>query len=128
MAQVKGKGTSAERALEAILVARGVSFDSHVSDLPGKPDIVFRDLEVAVFVDGCFWHGCPDHCRIPQTNREYWQNKITRNMERSVQQTIDLQGSGWAVLRIWEHELKRPLIETTTKRIIAALCVNRAGD
>ena len=68
-----------------------------------RPDICFTRARVAVFVDGCFWHGCPEHGRRPATNRAYWLAKIERNRARDVRDTRRLQQGGWRVVRIWEH-------------------------
>ena len=73
--------------------------------LLGKPDFVFARMKLAVFVDGCFWHGCHRHGRIPTSNRQYWFNKIARNKKRDRTVSRTLRRSGWRVLRIWEHEL-----------------------
>lgn len=69
-----------------------------------RADIVFTRRKVAVFVDGCYWHGCPDHCRLPARNRDYWSAKITRNRARDGLVTESLRAAGWQVTRIWEHE------------------------
>jgi DNA mismatch endonuclease (patch repair protein) len=71
---------------------------------PIRPDVVFTRQRVAVFVDGCFWHGCPEHGRRPRTNAAYWAAKVTVNQARDVEQTRSLEAAGWRVLRIWEHE------------------------
>jgi DNA mismatch endonuclease (patch repair protein) len=73
--------------------------------LMGKPDFVFRGDRIAVFVDGCFWHGCPQCYRRPSSNRKYWDAKLTRNRQRDRSVTLLLRKNGWRVLRIWEHEL-----------------------
>lgn len=73
--------------------------------LPGQPDFVFRHKRIAVFVDGCFWHGCPICYVKPKSNIEYWQNKIDRNIERDVDVDKLLDCKGWTLLRFWEHEL-----------------------
>ena len=67
-------------------------------------DLVFTRARVAVFVDGCFWHGCPEHFSAPRTNGEYWSPKIARNRERDAITNAALREAGWTVLRIWEHE------------------------
>src|SRR5580658_7712069 len=72
----------------------------------GKPDFIFREARVAVFVDGCFWHGCKKHFRLPASNTEYWKQKIERNRKRDKLVGRLLRGKGWRVLRIWAHELK----------------------
>lgn len=72
-----------------------------------KPDFVFSRLRVAVFVDGCFWHGCPRHGTQPKTNVRFWRDKIARNRTRDRQVNRLLRKLGWRVVRVWEHELKR---------------------
>jgi DNA mismatch endonuclease (patch repair protein) len=68
---------------------------------------VFPKLKLAVFVDGCFWHGCPSHCNIPVQNRSFWKKKLDANRRRDKLVRRTLQSRGWRVLRIWEHELTR---------------------
>jgi DNA mismatch endonuclease (patch repair protein) len=72
-----------------------------------RPDFVFRQARLAVFVDGCFWHGCPKHGTQPKGNRTFWKNKFARNKARDLLVTRTLRQSGWRVLRIWEHDLQR---------------------
>ena len=69
-----------------------------------RPDIVFTRKRVVVFVDGCFWHGCPDHSRVPSANAGYWAPKLARNAERDREQAALLRAAGWQVVRVWEHE------------------------
>lgn len=107
MQAVKGKGTKLEKRLWAMLAGMGLKgWKKNVDAITGKPDVVFTSQQVAVFIDGCFWHGCP-HCRrkLPQTNREYWERKIKRNVELAQLHNEQLQRGGWAVVRIWEHEM-----------------------
>lgn len=78
----------------------------HPSDLPGTPDILFRSAHLAVFVDGCFWHGCRKCGHIPATNSAYWAEKINRNRARDRRVTAQLRQRGFRVIRIWEHQLK----------------------
>jgi DNA mismatch endonuclease, patch repair protein len=68
-----------------------------------RPDIVFTRARIAIFVDGCFWHGCPEHGRTPTTNGDYWGPKLRRNRERDERQTRALEDAGWLVIRLWEH-------------------------
>ena len=68
------------------------------------PDVVFTRARVVVFVDGCFWHGCPEHQVVPARNRDYWVPKLSRNVERDRQADEALSSDGWAVVRVWEHE------------------------
>lgn len=118
MQAVKGKATKLEKRLWAMLAGMGVrGWVKNASNITGKPDVVFSSQRVAVFIDGCFWHGCP-HCRrkLPQTNREYWERKIKRNIELSKLYNKKLRGMGWTVVRIWEHEMVNTAI--IRKRII----------
>lgn len=108
MRAVRGKGTSLERRLWAMLAGmRLKGWRKNVAHLAGKPDVAFTDLQVAVFIDGCFWHGCP-YCRrpLPRTNREYWEEKIARNVELARLHEAELRGNGWEVIRVWEHDVK----------------------
>ena len=73
----------------------------------GKPDFVFPRLKLAIFVDGCFWHGCPLHATVPRSNADFWKKKLTANKVRDRIVNRTLRSLGWSVLRIWEHELKR---------------------
>ena len=75
----------------------------------GNPDFVFPKLRLAIFVDGCFWHGCPKHLRKPKGNRNFWSEKISRNRKRDRIVTRNLRSAGWRVLRVWEHELGNEL-------------------
>ncbi|MFK4089340.1 very short patch repair endonuclease [Kribbella sp. NPDC020789] len=99
------------------------------SPLPGMPrrraDITFGPKRLIVFVDGCFWHGCPVHATSPQNNGEWWAEKLRKNIERDKDTDARLAAAGWTVLRIWEHEDP----ETATRRVVAALTADRAvGD
>lgn len=71
----------------------------------GKPDFVFPDLKLAVFVDGCFWHGCPKHSNVPRNNRAFWKRKLDANKARDRRVNQVLRQNGWCVIRIWEHDL-----------------------
>lgn len=81
-----------------------------------RPDVAFTKRRVAVFIDGCFWHCCPEHGRSPTVNDEYWSPKLQRNVNRDRQQSDALRSAGWTVLRFWEHEplddILRRIIET----------------
>ena len=106
MRRVKSRDTSCEFALRRALHARGLRYSLR-RRLPGSPDIVFTRARVAVFVDGCFWHGCPQHCRRPTGNAAYWRAKIARNMERDRRVAAELETLGWRVVRVWEHEVRK---------------------
>lgn len=106
MGRVKSKGTeSTELKIVKILKERGLKGWRRNAVLPGKPDFVYPKLRIAIFVDGCFWHGCKKHCRLPSSNREYWIAKIAKNKARDKKISKELKLLGWVVIRIWEHEI-----------------------
>jgi DNA mismatch endonuclease (patch repair protein) len=99
--------TAPERALRSVLHGRGLRFRKHVAPLPAlrcRADIVFRTQQIAVFVDGCFWHFCPKHGSVPKANAEWWREKLERNVARDRRNDQVLEREGWTVLRVWEHE------------------------
>ncbi|MFC9280211.1 very short patch repair endonuclease [Streptomyces collinus] len=103
----RNRDTSPERALRSLVHAAGLRYRVAAKPLPGMrrtADLVFRPTRVAVFVDGCFWHGCPDHFVPPKTNPDYWREKIGRNVQRDRDTDERLRQAGWLVLRFWEHE------------------------
>ncbi|MBL1131474.1 MAG: very short patch repair endonuclease [Chloroflexi bacterium] len=109
MRAVKSKDTKPEKCLFAMLASMGIrGWRKHADDVVGKPDVAFDDCKLAIFVDGCFWHGCPVCQRLlkPQTNQVYWELKIQRNKERALKYNQQLQQQGWEVIRIWEHEIQ----------------------
>lgn len=108
MTRVKSKGNKSTelKFIEALRSQSISGWRRHLS-LLGKPDFVFLKKKIAVFVDGCFWHGCPKHCRLPATNVQYWVEKIQGNVSRDRQVTKELKKKGWVVFRFWEHELAR---------------------
>lgn len=110
MSHIRSSGNrSTERRLRSSLAGAGIpGFQMHVKALPGKPDFSFPEQKVAVFVDGCFWHGCPDCYIRPKSNQEYWDAKLRRNKARDAKVNNDLKTAGWVSVRIWEHCLKHP--------------------
>jgi DNA mismatch endonuclease (patch repair protein) len=109
MAAVRSRGNKAtELKLVAILRAARITGWRRHQPVLGCPDFLFRRQRVAIFVDGCFWHGCPWHYRMPQANREYWQRKIASNCVRDRRTNRLLRSQGWRVLRIWGHSLAKP--------------------
>lgn len=108
MRAVKSKGTSLERSLCSMLAGMHLAgWRQNADDILGKPDVVFDTEQVAIFVDGCFWHGCPLCKRkLPVANRLYWTQKIQRNVERAQTCNLKLADAGWKVIRIWEHQLR----------------------
>lgn len=93
--------------------------------LPGKPDFAFRTARLAVFVDGCFWHDCPKHGRMPDGNQEYWRKKLEVNKARDRRVNQELRKRGWRVLRIWEHEMSNS--ERVFRRLKTALNLFEGG-
>jgi len=107
MTSVRQRDTAAELLLRSELHRLGLRYRLHVPVVPGvrrRPDIVFRPSRVAVFVDGCFWHGCPRHGTMAKANRAFWQNKIDANKRRDADTDRRMRRIGWKVVRVWEHE------------------------
>jgi len=103
----QSSGTRPEVAVASAIHRRGLRYRKHAkpeASLRCKADFVFRRARVAVFVDGCFWHGCPEHGRIPKDPTGYWAKKLNRNFERDRANDKALSALGWMVLRFWEHE------------------------
>lgn len=120
MSRIRGKNTSPELKLRKMLWESGIRGYRVHYKLPGKPDIVFTRKKVVVFVDGCFWHKCPVCFRPPETNAEFWDEKLQKNVERDLKVTKELEDLGWTVLRFWEHEVKKTP-EDVVARILLAL-------
>ncbi len=104
MAGLKRKDTGPELELRRALHKNGLRFRLHRRDLPGRPDIVFASIRLAIFVDGCFWHGCPEHRVKPKSNTQFWEAKIVENQQRDRRNDLKLTDMGWTVMHIWEHE------------------------
>lgn len=109
MAAVRRKNTKPELTIRRLLHADGYRYRvDHRIELPGgrvRPDIVFTRARIAVFMDGCFWHACPEHGRRPTVNDSYWGPKLTRTVQRDLAATQILAAAGWTVLRFWEHQI-----------------------
>ncbi|WP_427168626.1 very short patch repair endonuclease [Streptomyces sp. C1-1] len=107
MSRQGSRDTAPEVAVRRLLHAEGLRYRVNVP-VPGAPrrtiDIVFGKLKIAVFMDGCFWHGCPQHATQPKANAEWWRTKLDKNMTRDRETTDHLRDAGWTVLRFWEHE------------------------
>jgi DNA mismatch endonuclease (patch repair protein) len=122
MARVLGSGNrSTELRMIALFRKHGLAGWRRHSQLTGKPDFVFPRQRLAVFVDGCFWHGCPSHGSLPRSRSEYWEAKISRNRRRDRAVARLLQAKAWRVLRIWEHALDRQNEARTAARLRLAL-------
>ena len=124
MAAIRSRGN---RATELRLIARfrehGITGWRRNRPLFGKPDFVFPGRKLAVFVDGCFWHGCLRHATWPRQNAKFWRDKIVRNRARDRLVTRTLRARGWRVVRVWEHELRR----RNERRLMARLRVALGG-
>src|SRR6266487_1435382 len=108
MAAIRSSGNrDTELRLADILRSQGITGWRRHQPLPGKPDFVFRRERLAVFVDGCFWHGCPKHGRTPDTNSGYWHEKLARNRARDLKVSRALSKNHRIVLRLWEHDPTR---------------------
>ncbi|WP_369383622.1 very short patch repair endonuclease [Streptomyces sp. cg36] len=125
MQAIRSRDTKPERLIRSLLHARGLRYRVAAKPLPGlrrTADVVFRPAKLAVFVDGCYWHGCPEHYVPPKTNPGYWSDKVARNMARDRDTDQQLKEAGWTVLRFWEHEPP----EDCAVRIAAAVSRLRA--
>lgn len=117
MQAIKSSNTSFEDRVHKELWRRGIRFRKNVRTLMGKPDIAIKKYKVAIFLDSCFWHGCPEHCRMPSSNTDYWRSKIQRNRARDKAVLEHYSQLGWNVLRVWEHEVKQDF-DGTIARIV----------
>ena len=116
MSRVKSKNTKPELRVRKYLWSLGLRYRLHKADLPSKPDIVFTNKKVVIFVNGCFWHGhknCKKH-RIPKTRSDFWSEKIAKNALRDSQSYSALGELGWTVQVIWECETENPYIMAAT--------------
>ena len=103
----RSRDTKPEKLIRSLLHRRGLRFRVDVSPIRGvrrRADIVFSRARVAVFVDGCFWHGCPEHATWPKANAEFWREKIETNRRRDLDTNRKFEEEGWVVIRVWEHE------------------------
>jgi DNA mismatch endonuclease, patch repair protein len=123
MASIKSKGNSrTELRLANIFRRNRFSGWRRHPAIPGNPDFVISSARLAIFVDGCFWHGCPKHGRHPTSNTHYWLPKLERTLKRDRLNAVRLRSMGWAVLRLWEHELdfeRRVMRKCRTARLKA---------
>lgn len=135
MARIRGGNTKPELLLRRALWRAGLRYRVSPKGVVGRPDIVFPRRRIAVFIDGCFWHGCPQHYVRPKTRPDFWIRKLKENTTRDSFQTSELERSGWRVVRVWEHVLDvaletvateiyrivqggTPLLETPRMRVI----------
>jgi DNA mismatch endonuclease (patch repair protein) len=122
MARIRGKGNkTTENRMMALFKINRISGWRRQLQMPGRPDFIFPEVRVAIFVDGCFWHGCPRHFKTPSTNREFWQLKISRNQARDRKVGSLLKTRGWKVIRVWEHSLRGMEVNRLMKRLSRVL-------
>ncbi|MEV6119931.1 very short patch repair endonuclease [Streptomyces sp. NPDC052077] len=120
MQAIRSRDTTPERLVRRLVHAQGLRYRIAARPLPDlrrTADLVFRPAKVAVFIDGCYWHGCPDHYVSPRTNAVYWSDKVGRNMARDLDTNERLQAAGWTVLRFWEHQAAEECAEEITSTV-----------
>ncbi|MGW0841491.1 very short patch repair endonuclease [Streptomyces sp. NPDC002787] len=126
MSRQASKDTAAELAVRRLLHAGGLRYRVEYP-VPGmarrRIDVAFTSVKLAVLIDGCFWHGCPEHATQPKSNAEWWRQKLDRNMARDAETTEHLVAAGWEVLRFWEHEAP----EAVAVSIVGAVQRRRAA-
>jgi DNA mismatch endonuclease (patch repair protein) len=126
MARIRSRDTGPEIRLRRALYAAGVrGWRCHVRTVPGKPDVAFTRWKIAVFVDGCFWHGHPDHF-TPGKSGSYWDAKIARTQERDRLANAALHAAGWRVIRLWDFEIEEDIL-SCVGQVEAALTEARRG-
>jgi DNA mismatch endonuclease (patch repair protein) len=128
MARVRRRDTAPELELRSELHRRGLRYRVDRRPLKGVPsraDLVFGPAKVAVYVDGCFWHSCPEHGTMPRSNEAFWQQKLARNRERDAKVNALLAEAGWTVVRIWEHEEIGPAADRVESAVRASLSRHR---
>ncbi len=104
MSKLRTTGTEPELALRRELHRRGLRYRVNVASIPGRPDVALTRARIAVFVDGCFWHGCSEHAVAPRANADWWRSKLDANVNRDRRTEARLRETGWIVIRAWEHE------------------------
>lgn len=123
MSRIRSKDTTPELVVRRHVWREGFRYRLHAKELPGKPDLVFPSLRVAILVHGCYWHG--HRCqkgRVPKTNRPFWAEKFNANMARDRRNRARLKALGWTVLTVWECELSTiPKRQEALRRVVARL-------
>jgi DNA mismatch endonuclease (patch repair protein) len=117
MSKVRNKDSKIEILLRKELWKNGFRYRKNSTKYFGKPDVVLPKHKTVIFVDSCFWHGCKKHGSMPQTRREFWENKITRNKARDKEVSRFYKKEGWNIVRIWEHDICLD-IEKVTRKIL----------
>lgn len=120
MSRIRSKNTKPEEMVRKFLFSKGFRYRKNDTRLPGKPDIVLPKYKTVVFVNGCFWHG-HEGCRYfvwPKNNAEFWEEKITGNIQRDKYNHQLLASQGWRVIEIWECQLKRSVVDNTLQNLV----------
>lgn len=107
MSRIRGKNTEPEIMFRKLLFSHGIRGYRIHYDLSGKPDVVFIKKKIAIFIDGCFWHKCPECFQEPETRKEFWMKKIHSNVDRDMKVNEQLRKDGWTIIRFWEHEVRK---------------------
>ncbi|WP_078866448.1 very short patch repair endonuclease [Streptomyces sp. NRRL S-1448] len=122
------RDTEPERAVRRLLYAAGLRYRLQ-RRVPGMArrtiDIAFPGPRIAVFLDGCFWHGCPEHATSPKANAEWWRAKLEGNVARDAETNAHLEAAGWTVLRFWEHESPETVAEYVARAVREAAAVRK---
>lgn len=113
MSRVKNKDSGIEIIFRKELWKNGFRYRKNSSKYFGKPDIVLRRYKTVIFIDSCFWHGCPKHLRMPSSNQRYWKAKIIRNKERDKDINSYYRKNNWRIIRLWEHNILKNLKKCT---------------
>ncbi len=127
MSRMPRASTGPEVRLRRALHAAGLRFRTQDRSLPGTPDIVFSRARLAVFLDGCYWHGCAEHGVLPKNNREWWREKLAANRERDRRKDAALIDLGWTPLHLWEHEPVEEMVATVARHWRQRTCRPPSG-
>lgn len=117
MSRIRSRDTEPEALLRSALWSHGLRYRVAARTPVGRPDIVVPSKKLAVFVDGCFWHGCPEHYVRPRSRPDFWAAKLLENVSRDIRQTLELERQGWRVVRAWECEVHESLL-SVVKRVL----------
>lgn len=130
MAKIRSENTKPEKLLRSWFYGNGLRFRIHRKDLPGKPDIVFSKYKTVIFVHGCFWHYHKDcrEGRIPSTNSKFWEEKLSKNIQRDEKHQLKLKELGWKVIVVWECEINKNLNTESFKEILRTITGNQLFD
>lgn len=121
MSRIRSRETKFEKDIRKALWAREIrGYRKNWKKAIGKPDIAWPRLKLAIFLDSCFWHKCPKHCKVPKTNVEFWESKLEKNRLRDIEVTRNLKKEGWKVLRFWSHCPTNKIVEKITRELATA--------